>query len=117
MKMEAFDSTGGGDMVSSDCGGDTEQRFVFHYKDADLLEKKLDEKDQNQDHTPGSKIGLDKADFKDKFRAGGGAKGKTGSTDFTKGKNAFVRPCTVGWKSQNQPLQRGGGGRTPRQKG
>ena len=58
-----------------------------------------------------------KKDFKDKSRAGGGAKGKTGSTDFTKGKNAFVRPCTVGWKSQNQPLMKGGGNRTPRQKG
>ncbi len=60
---------------------------------------------------------LDSKDFKDKVRAGAGAKGKTGSTDFTRGKNAFVRPCTVGWKSQNQPLMKGGGGRTPRQKG
>lgn len=60
---------------------------------------------------------LDSKDFKDKVRAGAGAKGKTGSTDFTRGKNAFVRPCTVGWKSQNQPLMKGGGNRTPRQKG
>jgi hypothetical protein len=60
---------------------------------------------------------LDSKDFKDKVRAGAGAKGRTGSTDFTRGKNAFVRPCTVGWKSQNQPLMRGGGPRTPRQKG
>ena len=47
----------------------------------------------------------------------GGAKGKEGRADHTAGKNKFVRPCTVGWKSQNQPLARGGGGRTPRQKG
>ena len=47
----------------------------------------------------------------------GGAKGKEGRADHTAGKNKFVRPCTVGWKSQNQPLKRGGGGRTPRQKG
>ena len=60
---------------------------------------------------------LDSKDFKDKVRAGAGAKGRTGSTDFTRGKNAFVRPCTVGWKSQNQPLMKGGGNRTPRQKG
>lgn len=60
---------------------------------------------------------LDSKDFKDKVRAGAGAKGRTGSTDFTRGKNAFVRPCTVGWKSQNQPLMKGGGPRTPRQKG
>ncbi|GMH48581.1 hypothetical protein TrLO_g3465 [Triparma laevis f. longispina] len=47
----------------------------------------------------------------------GGSKGKEGNADHTAGKSKFVRPCTVGWKSQNQPLQRGGGGRTPRQKG
>jgi hypothetical protein len=78
-------------------------------------EAKLDAK--VRDHVPGPTIHLDNSDFKDKVRAGGGCKGKTGSTDFTRGKNAFVRPCTVGWKSQNQPLQRGGGKRTPRQKG
>ena len=48
--------------------------------------------------------------------AGGGAKGKEGNTDHTAGKCQFARPCTVGGKSQNQPLQRGGGGRTPRMK-
>jgi hypothetical protein len=51
-----------------------------------------------------------------KSHAGGGAKGKEGNTDHTAGKCQFARPCTVGWKSQNQPLQRGGGGRTPRMK-
>jgi hypothetical protein len=51
-----------------------------------------------------------------KNHAGGGAKGKEGNTDHTAGKCQFARPCTVGWKSQNQPLQRGGGGRTPRMK-
>jgi len=55
---------------------------------------------------------LDNCDFKSKVRVGG-PKGKTGSSDFTKGKCAFVRPCTVGWKSQNQPLMKGGGNRTP----
>ena len=48
--------------------------------------------------------------------AGGGSKGKEGNTDHTAGKCQFARPCTVGWKSQNQPLARGGGGRTPRMK-
>jgi hypothetical protein len=42
-----------------------------------------------------------------------GAKGKEGSSDHTRGKSAFKRPCTVGWKSQNQPLSKGGGNRTP----
>jgi hypothetical protein len=51
-------------------------------------------------------------DIPTKARAGG-KKGRTGASDFTKGKCAFVRPCTVGWKSQNQPLSRGGGNRTP----
>ena len=51
--------------------------------------------------------------FKNKVRAGGGAKGKEGSSDFTRGKSQFARPCTVGWKSQNQPLRKGGGNRTP----
>lgn len=55
---------------------------------------------------------LTKADLKDVVRTGG-AKGKQGSADFTKGKKKFARPCTVGWKSQNQPLKRGGGNRTP----
>jgi hypothetical protein len=53
-----------------------------------------------------------KIDFKNKVRTNG-AKGKEGSSDFTRGKSAFARPCTVGWKSQNQPLQKGGGNRTP----
>lgn len=48
----------------------------------------------------------------DKVRVGH-TKGKTGVSDFTKGKCAFVRPCTVGWKSQNQPVQRAAGNRTP----
>eukprot|EP00588_Corethron_pennatum_P007621 CAMPEP_0194298374 /NCGR_PEP_ID=MMETSP0169-20130528/60129_1 /TAXON_ID=218684 /ORGANISM="Corethron pennatum, Strain L29A3" /LENGTH=127 /DNA_ID=CAMNT_0039048351 /DNA_START=600 /DNA_END=983 /DNA_ORIENTATION=- len=43
----------------------------------------------------------------------GGSKGKEGGADHTRGKSAFKRPCTVGWKSQNQPLQKGGGNRTP----
>ena len=44
----------------------------------------------------------------------GGSKGKEGRADHTAGKKAFKRPCTVGWKSQNQPLRGGGGGnRTP----
>jgi len=43
----------------------------------------------------------------------GGSKGKEGRADHTAGKKAFKRPCTVGWKSQNQPLQKGGGNRTP----
>ena len=51
-----------------------------------------------------------------KNHAGGGSKGKEGNSDHTAGKCQFARPCTVGWKSQNQPLQRGGGGRTPRMK-
>lgn len=52
-----------------------------------------------------------KADFK-QIRVGG-AKGKEGRADHTRGKSAFKRPCTVGWKSQNQPLRKGGGGRRP----
>ena len=47
-----------------------------------------------------------------KFRVGG-RKGKTGATDFTRGKCQFKRPCTVGWKSQNQPVSRNKGNRTP----
>jgi hypothetical protein len=38
---------------------------------------------------------------------------KQRSSDHTRGKSAFKRPCTVGWKSQNQPLSKGGGNRTP----
>jgi hypothetical protein len=57
-------------------------------------------------------MSLSKADFLDKARVGG-PKGKEGSADFTRGKCAFARPCTVGWKSQNQPLSGGGGRRTP----
>ena len=64
-------------------------------------------KNQQNDTRP-----LTKADLKDRVRTGG-AKGKQGSADFTKGKKQFARPCTVGWKSQNQPLKRGGGNRTP----
>jgi len=40
-------------------------------------------------------------------------KGRTGTSDFTRGKSCFARPCTVGWKSQNQPLGKGAGNRTP----
>lgn len=43
----------------------------------------------------------------------GGSKGKEGRADHTAGKKAFKRPCTVGWKSQNQPLRKGGGNKTP----
>jgi hypothetical protein len=113
--VESFKNVGPVAMVSSDAGGSEEQRFTFYYKDVDILEAKLNEKEHER--VAGPIPGLDNSDFKDKFRAGGGAKGKTGSTDFTRGKNAFVRPCTVGWKSQNQPLARGGGKRTPRHKG
>jgi hypothetical protein len=113
--VHAFKSAAPVEMVSSKGDGDEEQRFTMKYKDIEALEAKLDAKER--DHIPGPTIHLDNSDFKDKVRAGGGCKGKTGSTDFTRGKNAFVRPCTVGWKSQNQPLQRGGGKRTPRQKG
>ena len=105
------------------CGAQDEKRFVWYQKEVEdkTLEelkfaKRLDA--HNEEYTAEHlKPAFDKKkDFKDKFRCGG-AKGKTGSTDFTRGKNAFVRPCTVGWKSQNQPLMKGGGPRTPRQKG
>jgi hypothetical protein len=43
----------------------------------------------------------------------GSCKGKQGGADFTRGKCQFARPCTVGWKSQNQPQSKTGGGRTP----
>jgi len=56
--------------------------------------------------------GPTKADFKAQVRVGG-SKGSTGKQDHTTGKCQFARPCTVGWKSQNQPLKGGGGGRTP----
>ncbi len=52
------------------------------------------------------------ADIQQSFRVSH-TKGKTGASDFTKGKCAFVRPCTVGWRSQNQPVSKGGGNRTP----
>jgi hypothetical protein len=66
------------------------------------------------EHQDNNKPALDKKlAFKNKVRAGGGAKGKEGSSDFTRGKSQFARPCTVGWKSQNQPLRKGGGNRTP----
>jgi hypothetical protein len=100
-----------------------ERRFVWFQKDEEhkLRAEKLNQQSfEYVGHEPNAlpaSSRLDSKDFKDKVRAGGGAKGKTGSTDFTRGKNAFVRPCTVGWKSQNQPLMKGGGGRTPRQKG
>jgi hypothetical protein len=110
--------------VSAAAASVDERRFVWFQKEDEL--KMLHELKFSTSHTahnvpepdaiPAS-AKVDNKDFKDKFRAGGGAKGKTGSTDFTRGKNAFVRPCTVGWKSQNQPLARGGGNRTPRQKG
>ena len=107
-----------------DFDAEDERRFVWFQKEVE--QKKLEDlkfakrMDAKHEEPPSehAKPAFDKTkDFKDKFRAGGGAKGKTGSTDFTKGKNAFVRPCTVGWKSQNQPLMKGGGNRTPRQKG
>jgi hypothetical protein len=72
--------------------------------------------DAQPEHQEANKAtcGLDKKiAFKNKVRAGGGAKGKEGSSDFTRGKSQFARPCTVGWKSQNQPLRKGGGNRTP----
>lgn len=114
-------------ILSSDATVDAEdeRRFVWFQKEVE--QKKLDDlkfakrMDAKLEHNPADEDKPPcfdkKKDFKDKFRAGGGAKGKTGSTDFTRGKNAFVRPCTVGWKSQNQPLMKGGGNRTPRQKG
>jgi hypothetical protein len=99
-----------------------ERRFVWYQREdvhKKLEELRYTEQRRHQDLPPDAlpaSSKLDAKDFKDKVRAGAGAKGKTGSTDFTRGKNAFVRPCTVGWKSQNQPLARGGGPRTPRQK-
>jgi hypothetical protein len=111
-------------LVSSEQPGATdERRFVWYQKEEvqrKLEELRYTEQRRHQDLPPDAlpaSSKLDAKDFKDKVRAGAGAKGKTGSTDFTRGKNAFVRPCTVGWKSQNQPLARGGGNRTPRQKG
>ena len=53
-----------------------------------------------------------KTDLKAQVRVGG-SKGSTGKQDHTAGKCQFARPCTVGWKSQNQPLAKGGGNRTP----
>lgn len=53
-----------------------------------------------------------KSAFSSQIRTGG-AKGRTGGMDHTKGKAKFTRPCTVGWRSQNQPIRRGGGNRTP----
>jgi hypothetical protein len=100
-------------LVSSEQPGATDEQRK-------LEELRYTEQRRHQDLPPDAlpaSSKLDAKDFKDKVRAGAGAKGKTGSTDFTRGKNAFVRPCTVGWKSQNQPLARGGGNRTPRQKG
>ena len=118
--MVASDSVG--TSVTSSVSAETadERRFVWFQKEDE--HRKLQElrftapQDPLPEDIPAS-AKVESKDFKDKFRAGGGAKGKTGSTDFTRGKNAFVRPCTVGWKSQNQPLARGGGPRTPRQKG
>lgn len=110
--------------LSSEHDGADERRFVWFQKEDE--QKKLEAlrftTASAAAHVPEpeaipASAKVESKDFKDKFRAGGGAKGKTGSTDFTRGKNAFVRPCTVGWKSQNQPLARGGGNRTPRQKG
>jgi hypothetical protein len=104
-------------------GTEEERRFVWFFQSEEAQKLRAEQLRSSQSTTPFEYIGhealpassrLDKKkDFADKFRAGAGAKGKTGSTDFTRGKNAFVRPCTVGWKSQNQPLQRGGGNRTP----
>eukprot|EP00520_Triparma_pacifica_P019791 CAMPEP_0118654868 /NCGR_PEP_ID=MMETSP0785-20121206/12620_1 /TAXON_ID=91992 /ORGANISM="Bolidomonas pacifica, Strain CCMP 1866" /LENGTH=126 /DNA_ID=CAMNT_0006547559 /DNA_START=64 /DNA_END=441 /DNA_ORIENTATION=+ len=51
-------------------------------------------------HTVGKT--LTKSDFKAQVRVGG-SKGSTGKQDHTTGKCQFARPCTVGWKSQNQP--------------
>jgi hypothetical protein len=113
-------------LTSSHIGDDVqcteERRFVWFQKDAEQKKMEALKFANSLDAGGGpapepTKPALDAKDFKDVFRAGGGAKGKTGSTDFTRGKNAFVRPCTVGWKSQNQPPARGGGKRTPRQKG
>ena len=101
-----------------------ERRFVWFQKEEET-KLRMDASSSKQyvymgsttNHAVPASSKLDAKDFKDKVRAGAGAKGRTGSTDFTRGKNAFVRPCTVGWKSQNQPLMKGGGPRTPRQKG
>lgn len=119
----AFDCAeqNGDHVVSSESGSlDEERRFVWFHKE-DEQKLRFTTAQEFQHFEPEGAIPasckLESKDFKDKARAGGGAKGRTGSTDFTRGKNAFVRPCTVGWKSQNQPLARGGGNRTPRQKG
>jgi hypothetical protein len=104
-------------------GTDEERRFVWFFQSEEAQKVRAEQLRSNHASNQFEYVGHDslpassrldkKKDFADKFRAGAGAKGKTGSTDFTRGKNAFVRPCTVGWKSQNQPLQRGGGNRTP----
>ena len=52
---------------------------------------------------------LSNADFKNVARIGG-SKGKESCSDYTTGKTAFVRPCTVGWKSQQQPQRSSQGG-------
>jgi hypothetical protein len=124
MLISSLDESGTNAQSDEDLNANycTERRFVWFQKEE---EQKLRSDATNVPHyeytssssaLPASSR-LDSKDFKDKVRAGGGAKGRTGSTDFTRGKNAFVRPCTVGWKSQNQPLMKGGGNRTPRQKG
>jgi hypothetical protein len=111
-------------ILSSDAmlDADEERRFVWFQNEVERQKmedlKSAKHLDENVEEASDFNIPAfdKKKDFKNKFRCGG-SKGKTGSTDFTRGKNAFVRPCTVGWKSQNQPLMKGGGNRTPRQKG
>ena len=102
--------------IATDGAATSERRFVWFYQNEEVHKLRSPPAQSfeyvGHDSLPASSR-LDKKDFADKFRAGAGAKGRTGSTDFTRGKSAFVRPCTVGWKSQNQPLQRGGGNRTP----
>jgi len=99
---------------------DDERRFIWHQNAARKQFVDDLKAQQAADALRAAEPSLphfEEKDFKDQVRAGGGSKGKTGSTDHTRGKSAFVRPCTVGWKSQNQPPARGGGKRTPRQKG
>lgn len=67
--------------------------------------------DNSEDGTSNTGSAVKEKELFDRVRISG--TGRTGSSDYTRGKSCFARPCTVGWKSQNQPIQKKGGGRTP----
>ncbi|KAI2490015.1 hypothetical protein MHU86_24559 [Fragilaria crotonensis] len=100
-----------------------ERRFVWFQKEVE--QKKLEDlkfakrMDAKQEEFPAenAKPAFDKKkDFKDKFRAGGGAK-ENWLDRFYQGQKCLCPPLHSRMEESKSTLMRGGGNRTPRQKG